>query len=313
MRRNNLGALEPFFNASDLLKMIPDAAKFAELSFIQIINIDSTNMDPSIWTKIAQTIINNESKYDGFVITHGTDTMAYTSSALSYALININKPIILTGSQKPLEDIPSDAFNNLINAVIISTKIEKGVYIVFGQKILLGNRSTKINESELEPFDSLMVPPAGMIKLKPEISNMFIFKKNKNTLTNINFDSNIIIVKIMPGLSKENLEKIVFSNYKGIVLECYGPGNIPDSFTPFLNKAKKKNLPVIILSQCKEGSTKMHLYEVGRQVFVRGGIPGRDMTVEAASTKLMWILAQTRDIKKIRKLFLTNIAGEITV
>lgn len=314
MRRNGSGSLEPFHSAKDLSNMIPnEAKKFAQLSYIQIINIDSTNMDPSIWTILSKTIIENIDSYDGFVITHGTDTMAYTASALSFSLNDFNKPIILTGSQKPLEDIPSDAFNNLINAIIVATKIEKGIFIVFGQKILQGNRSTKISESSLEPFDSPMVPPAGMIKLEPEINNIFTFENNVKSSKNINFDSNIITVKVTPGLSNENLEKIFFSGYRGVILESYGPGNIPDSLMPFINKAKEKDLPVVILSQCNEGMTKMHLYEVGRQAFVGGGIPGGDMTIEAASTKLMWILAQTRDINKIKQLFKTNIAGEVTI
>ena len=167
IRKNRSGALEPFHYAKDLLKMVPEATRFAELSFIDVINIDSTNMDPSIWTKIAEIIIKNKDNYDGFVVTHGTDTMSYTASALSYVLHNFNKPIILTGSQKPLEDIPSDAPNNLINAIIVATKVKKSVLIVFGQKILLGNRSTKISESDLEPFDSPMVKPIGIIRIEP--------------------------------------------------------------------------------------------------------------------------------------------------
>ncbi|PIP63800.1 hypothetical protein CO165_01430 [Candidatus Roizmanbacteria bacterium CG_4_9_14_3_um_filter_33_18] len=313
MKKNKSGALEPFHDANDLIKMVPEVEKFANFSFIQLVNIDSTNMDPLIWTKITKTIIEKKMDYDGFVITHGTDTMAYTASALSYALHNINKPIIITGSQKPLKDIPSDAPNNLINAVIAATQMKGGVLIVFGQKILQGNRSTKISESDLEPFDSPMVPPVGIIRLEHEINNIYIQKNHKDFLNNINFDSNIITVKITPGLSNKNLEKIFFSGYKGVILESYGPGNIPDSLMPFINKAKENDLPVIILSQCKNGVTKMSLYEVGRQAFVGGGIPGGDMTIEAASTKLMWGLAQTRDIKKIKELFATNIAGEVTI
>lgn len=273
MRKNSSGALEPFHYAKDLLKMVPEAARFAELSFIDVINIDSTNMDPSIWTKIAETIIKNKDNYDGFVITHGTDTMSYTASALSYALHSFNKPVILTGSQKPLEDIPSDAPNNLINAIIVATKVEKGVLIVFGQKILQGNRSTKVSESDLEPFDSPMISPTGIIRLEPEINNLTYFN-NINLPENIEFDSNIISIKITPGLTKNQLDKIT-TNCHGIILEGYGPGNIPNTLMPFFNYAKDKELPIIVLSQCRDGITKMHLYEVGRQAFVGGGNTGR--------------------------------------
>jgi len=313
MKRNKNKALEPFHNPNDLLKFHPEVSKFAQISTIEIINIDSTNVEPTLWTKIAEIIFANQNKYDGFVITHGTDTMAYTASALSYAICKVGKPIVLTGSQKPFEDIPTDAKNNLINAVIVATKLSQGVYIVFGQKILQGNRTTKISESNLEAFDSPMVSPVGSIQLETEIHNQYLNKDNKNISFNIKFNPNIISIKITPGLINFNLEKTILKKYDGIILEGYGPGNIPDSLMSFLYKAKKQELPVIILSQCKNGVTKMNLYEVGRQAVVGGGIPGGDMTIEAATTKLMWILPQTKDIKKIKKLFLTNIAGEITV
>lgn len=310
---NKNGVLAPFYNADDLLNFVPQLNKLATISVIQLANIDSTNVEPKFWTKLSETIIENKDKYDGFVITHGTDTMAYSASAISFTLSFINKPIVFTGSQKPIADIASDAPNNLINAVLVSLKLESGIVIVFGTKILQGNRSTKISESNLEAFDSLMASPLGGIKLEPEIYSTYGNEKQKNTIENIDFDPNIIIVKLTPGLSNENLEKIIFSNnFHGIILEGFGAGGIPDSLMPFLNKAKEKELPVIILSQCKNGVTKMNLYAVGQQALVGGGIPGGDMTIEAASTKLMWILAQTRDIKKIRKLFATNVAGEVT-
>ncbi|MEK7177632.1 MAG: asparaginase [Patescibacteria group bacterium] len=314
MKRNKNGALVPFYNVKDLLDFVPQLDQLAEISVIQLINIDSTNIEPKFWTILAETIKENIDKYDGFVITHGTDTMAYTASAISFALSDINKPIIFTGSQKPISDIASDAPNNLINSVLVTLKVKRGIIIVFGTKILQGNRTSKINESNLDAFDSPFVDRLGTIKLEPEIRTNLITAGKNNISNNINFDPNIIIVKISPGLSSNGLENIVLSNnYHGLILEGFGPGNIPDVLMPFLNKAKERELPVVILSQCKNGMTKMNLYAVGQQALVGGGIPGGDMTIEAASTKLMWILAQTRDIKKIKQLFLTNIAGEITL
>lgn len=314
MKRNKKGALSPFYNVKDLLNFVPQLDQLAEISVIQLVNIDSTNIEPKFWTILAKTIKENIDKYDGFVITHGTDTMSYTASAISFALSNINKPIIFTGSQKPIFDIDSDATSNLINAVIVASKFNIGVSIVFGTKILQGNRSSKINESNLDAFDSPFVNQLGTIKLEPEIRTNSITTGKNNISNNINFDPNIIIVKISPGLSRHGLENIVLSNnYHGLILEGFGPGNIPDTLMLFLDKAKEKEFPIIMLSQCQNGMTKMNLYEVGQQAVVGGVIEGGDMTVEAASTKLMWILAQTRDIKKIKQLFLTDIAGEVTV
>ncbi|VVA44114.1 conserved hypothetical protein [Candidatus Roizmanbacteria bacterium] len=313
MKRNKKGALAPFYNAKDLLNFVPQLNQLAEISVIQLVNIDSTNIEPKFWTILSKTIKENVNKYDGFVITHGTDTMSYTASAISFALNNINKPIIFTGSQKPITDIPSDAISNLINAVIVASKFNIGVSIVFGPKILRANRTTKVSESTLDAFDSPFVEQLGTIKLEPEINLDMVTKNKDNISNNINFDSNIIVIKIIPGLSNANLEEMILSKYHGIILECYGHGNIPDSLMPFLNKAKAQQLPVVILSQCKTGVTKMNLYAVGEQAVLSGAIPGGDMTVEAASIKLMWILAQTRDIKKIKKLFATDIVGEITI
>jgi L-asparaginase len=313
MKRDKNGALVPFYNVKDLLNFVPQLDQLAKISVIQLANIDSTNIEPKFWTVLAETIKENIDKYDGFVITHGTDTMSYTASAISFALSDINKPIIFTGSQKPIFDIASDAPNNLINSVLVALKVKRGSIIVFGTKILQGNRSSKINESNLDAFDSPFVDKLGTIKLEPEIRTDSIITGEINISNSLNFDPNIITIKLVPGLSNSSLEKIIFSNnYHGVIIEGFGPGNIPDSLMSFLNKAKEKELPVVVLSQCKNGMTKMNLYAVGQQAVAGGVMPGGDMTVEAASTKLMWILSQTRDIKKIKQLFLTNITGEMT-
>jgi L-asparaginase len=313
MKRNKKGVLTPFYNAKDLLNFVPQLNQLAEISVIQLANIDSTNIEPKFWTTLAETIKENIGKYDGFVITHGTDTMAYTASAISFALQGINKSIIFTGSQKPLEDIPSDASSNLINSVLVASQYKLGSCIVFGQKILQGNRATKISESSLDPFDSPMALPLGNILLEPQITSSYRLKTHKNLTFNIKFDPNIIVIKITPGLSYKNFDFIFNENLHGIILEGFGPGNIPKILIPSLKKAKIKEIPVIILSQCKKGITKMHLYQVGHAALDAGAIPGGDMTVEAALTKLMWVLAQTQDIKKIKQLFQINIAGEITI
>jgi len=313
MKRNKSGALVPFYNAKDLLNFVPQLKQLADISVIQLANIDSTNIEPKFWTILAETIKENIDKYDSFVITHGTDTMAYSASAISFTLHNIDKPIIFTGSQKQVTDIVSDASNNLINAVMVSSKLKSGIVIVFGTKILQGNRATKISESTLDAFDSPMVLPLGNISLEPQITSLYRLKTYKNITFNTKFDPDIAVIKIIPGLSYKNLDFVFNENLHGLILEGFGPGNIPKILIPFLKKAKTKELPVIILSQCKKGITKMHLYEVGHAALDAGALPGGDMTIEAASTKLMWILAQTRDIKKIKKLFQTNIAGEVTI
>lgn len=313
MQRNKKGVLAPFYNAKNLINFVPQLNQLADISVIQLVNIDSTNIEPKFWTTLAKTIKENIGKYDGFVITHGTDTMAYTASAISFALHNIDKPIIFTGSQKPITDIPSDASNNLINAVIVASKFKTGASIVFGPKILRANRSTKVSESTLDAFDSPIVSPLGIISLEPLITSSYLPKIKKTSSFNMTFDPNIAVIKIIPGLSHKNLNYIINKDFHGLILEGFGPGNIPKTLLPFLGKAKDQNLPVIILSQCIKGVARMQLYKVGKDALKAGAIPGEDMTIEAASTKLMWLLSQTQDINKIRQLFQTNIAGEITI
>ncbi len=314
MKKDKKGVLIPFHKSNILLQQVPFLNKIAQIKIEEVTNIDSTNMKPSLWTKLAHLIEEHYHNFDSFIITHGTDTMAYTASALSFALRNLNKPVIFTGSQKPIDDIPTDAGNNLINSILLATKDLAGVCIVFGSKILRGNRATKISESSLDAFESPMVLPIGEISLEPKLTDSYK-KKQKNNLSlfcQADFDENIIIAIITPGLNSAYLEKIV-DDCKGIILAAFGPGNIPDTLLPFFQKARKLSLPVIILSQCQKGITQMQLYKVGQQALKAGAIPGNDMTIEAASAKLMWILAQTKDIRKIGQAFNKSYSGEVTI
>lgn len=313
MKRNKEGLLAPFYKGNSLLKKVPYLTQIAQISVKEVVNIDSSNIEPLFWSKLAAIIKDNYYKYDGFIITHGTDTMAYTASALSFALRNLNKPVIFTGSQKSFDDIPTDAVGNLVNSILVATYDIAGVFIVFGSKILYGNRSTKVSESNLDAFDSPMVIPVGEISLEPKLN---IFPKKiriKNPLIcKADFDKNVISIMVTPGLNTMYLEKML-NVCKGIILVAYGPGNIPSGLLTFLKKAREFKKPVIIISQCKKGNTKMELYEVGYQALKYGAIPGNDMIIESAITKLMWLLGQNYDIDKIKQAFNTNYSGEVTL
>ena len=313
MKRNKSGALTPFYDANDLLHFVPQLQDLAKISIIKLANMDSTNIDPLFWTLLAKTIEKEESEYDGFVIAHGTDTMAYTASAISFALQKIKKPVVFTGAQKPIQDIPSDAVPNLLNSTVVASKFALGVCIVFGSKILQGNRATKMSESSLDAFDSPMVAPIGKISLDPQIGDNYNLSKKKSDYFHKEFDPNVLVVQLVPGIQKKYLESIIELDIHGIIFEAFGPGNIPKQLLPFLHQAEKRDIPIIILSQCRQGITRMQLYEVGREALAAGAIPGSDMTVESASTKLMWILSQTRDIRKIRNLYKKNISGEMSI
>ena len=317
MARKKDGSLAPAHSAKDLLGMFPEVKEIADLDYEFIVNIDSTNMHPGIWTKLAAKIKQKYADYDGFVITHGTDTMAFTASALSFALQNLSKPIVLTGAQKPPSDIASDAKNNLLNAVQVATLPIPEVCIVFGTEILRGNRTQKRSEVKLNAFWSPVALPLGAINLKPELINGRIYRSKSARLKyKLKFDPQVMFYQIFPGLSPKYVDMAIKNNCRGIILNSYGAGNVPNlkySLIPVIKKAVEKNIPVVITTQCVEGSAQMLLYEVGYAALKAGAISGLDMTAEAAVTKLMWVLAQTKDMKKIKRMMQTNYAGEITL
>jgi len=309
------GVLVPADSANDLLAMVPGIEELAEFDYEFVANIDSTNMTPGLWKKLAGVIYEKYDNYCGFVIAHGTDTMAYTASALSFALLNLSKPVIMTGAQKPIFDLASDAQNNLINAVKVALTGIPEVAIVFGSKVLRGNRAQKFSESKLNAFRSPVALPLGCIALEPEIYRERILPASGRPLEfKPDFESQVMFYQIFPGLDPKYIEAAIDCGVKGIILNSYGAGNVPNgdiSLIPLIKSAVAKNIPVVVATQCAEGSTKM-IYEVGLAAAEAGAISAFNMTSEAAVTKLMWVLAQTRDLEKIKQMMQANLCGEIT-
>ena len=318
MKRNEHGALEPTKKVEDLTKISPEIKTIVDLDSVFVTNIDSTNMQPSHWSKIAKTIYDNYDKYDGFVITHGTDTMAYTASALSFALQNLNKPIVLTGSQMPPGDLATDAHVNLINACRVAAMNLRGVIICFGTRILQGNRSKKWSEVSQDAFVSHLTPDIGEIATTIQIAKDAPKKlpNPKKLLLKNKFEEEVLQITLLPGMNPDFIERVIETNHlKGIILESFGAGNVPtkeNSFIPLIKKATKIGIPVIVTTQCAGGtSSHMLTYEVGYEAIKAGAIPARDMTAECAATKLMWVLAQTQNIKEIKKKIIHNYTGEL--
>lgn len=310
-------ALKPQLTAEDLLMYEKQLQEEFLIETKTIANIDSTNMQPHHWTHIAETIEEQYLNYDGFVITHGTDTMAYTASALSFALKNLGKPVVLTGSQVPPEMLGGDGLLNLIHACQVATMDFAEVAIVFGTKILRGNRSLKISESERNAFISPVFPELGSIRLQPELTYPNVRRRHNGKISlRKEFTGNVAVIKCVPGMSPELLDALIKNaDIDGLILESFGPGNLPsdeNSLLPSIKIAQKKKIPVLISTQCIYGTTRMYLYEIGQQVMRLGVIPTRDMTPETAYVKLKWVLAQTKDLKKIREIFEEDVAGEVS-
>lgn len=317
------GALKAF-NFSKLLQRIPELKQLdCEIETFSFENpIDSSNMNPEKWGEIASIIEENYSEFDGFVVLHGSDTMSYSASALSFMLENLAKPVVFTGSQLPIGDLRTDAKENLITAIQIASLQHNGkpviaeVCLYFEYKLYRGNRTTKINAEHFNAFTSPNYPPlveSGVhLNMRPEL---FLGKnKGKELLVHKYLDNNVAIVKMFPGMSEAVLSAIFnISNLKGIVLETYGSGNAPteDWFLSLLVKAINNGLHIINVTQCSGGSVNMGQYETSTGMKEIGVISGKDITTEAAITKLMYLLGQNIAPKEFKTVFETPLRGEI--
>lgn len=301
--------------AIEILKNIePRLTQIGDYDIEFIANIDSTNITPAEWDRILYAIKKNYKSYDGFVITHGTDTMAYTASALSIAIKGLGKPIVLTGAQIPGSKMESDARRNLVNAFRVAVMDISGVFIVFDERIILGSRATKASESRLDAFQSVNGEDAGEIKIEIKIKEWVKkrVKEEHDIEVEPGFESDIFVYTLSPGCDPSDLEFLLQNQkIKGIVIRGYGTGNIPYGFEGFFRKAREKGLPVIVTSQCLHGKTMMSVYDVGKRILELGGIEGYDQSLETLCVKLMWALRHCPD--KVKEVIHKNFTGEIVI
>ncbi|CAL4323816.1 asparaginase [Buchnera aphidicola] len=278
--------------------------------------IDSSNIRPKLWRKICKDIKKNYIKYDGFIILHGTDTMAYTASALSFALENLQKPVIITGSQIPLCEIRSDGFQNLLNSLLIAANYPiNEVTLFFNNKLYRGNRTTKTNSDGLTAFSSPNLSYLLKVSINIKcIKKKYFYNNQKKLIVHKIYNQPINIIFIYPGISHKIIKNIFLKPIKAVILYSYGSGNAPQEkkFLKELIKASNKNIIIINLTQCVFGTVNMKNYATGNSLFKIGVISGYDLTIEAALTKLQFLFSKNISIKKIKKNMQKNLRGELT-
>jgi L-asparaginase len=316
------GELKPFdFNS--LKNQIPELSKFdIDLSSVSFEKpIDSSNMQPWVWIEIAKIIKENYTKHDGFVVLHGSDTMSYTASALSFMLENLSKPVILTGSQLPIGTIRTDGKENLITAIeIAGTKQnEKAliteVCVYFEYKLYRGNRTFKYNSEHFDAFKSPNYPSLAEAGVDIEYNTHHLLVSNTTPFKiHTKLDNNVAVLRLFPGINVQTVNAILKAKgLRAVILETFGAGNASTDawFIKALEAAITKGIVIVNITQCLEGSVVQGMYETSTQLKKIGVISGADMTFESAVTKLMFLLGEYTNTKKVMQLFAKNLRGEM--
>lgn len=310
--------LAPQLASTEILKFVPSVNELCEVDTVQLFNIDSTNMMPAHWVKIAGAVEENYDRYDGFVILHGTDTMSYTAAALSYLIQNNAKPLVLTGSQRPIDKEITDAKRNLYDSFLYAADSEShGINIIFDGHVICGTRARKSRSQSFNAFSSINFPDIAVIrnnKIIRYIKEDFTDKDKRPEFYH-GLNDRIFLMKLIPGM-KPDIFDYIKDNYDAVIIESFGVGGVPcdenGSFAKAIHQWAALGKLIVMSTQVPYEGSDMEVYKVGYTIKEQYEVlESYDMTTEATVTKLMWILGQTNDAEAIRKLFYKQINHDL--
>ena len=306
--------LEP--HRSDVMEReLTQLRTYYDISVRDVMCLDSSNITPEEWQHIAREIFEHREGFDGIVVSHGTDTMAYTASAVTFMLPDIDVPVVFTGSQLPLRDVLSDGPDNLRTAFAMAATGKSGVFLAFDRKVMLGCRAVKVRASGFSAFESVNARYAGLVSNQGLVLDSGVLPRPTGPARLCpELSKDVFLLKLTPGLNPAVFDMLAAMGYKGIVVEAFGLGgiNVLGKGLRGIRRAVEDGISVVVTTQCLYDSSDLRVYQVGNKLLEMGVIQGRDMTSEAAMTKLMWAIGQGMTQEEIAKVFSESLAGEIT-
>lgn len=309
--------LAPALNGDELLSYLQETKEDIVIDCEDLLKLDSSNIQPEEWQLIAQRIYAGASQYDGIVLTHGTDTMAYTASALSFMLVGLRIPVIITGSQLPLSHPLSDGVDNIRVAFAAALSCLQGVYIAFNRKLMLGSRCVKVRTMGFDAFESVNVDPVGVVDARGlHLYEEMMIHPTQPLRLQMALCKNIMLIKLIPGMNPEIFDILLDHQYEGVVIEAFGAGGINFIRRDLIAKLEQlvsSGIAVVVCSQCLYEHSDFTIYETGQKALKQGVIQGYDMTSEACVTKLMCALGKSHDLIEVKRMFATNYVNEITL
>lgn len=299
-----------------LYRLLGSMTEQYDITIHDLFTIDSSNMQPEEWRMIAECVYERMKDYDGIVITHGTDTMAYTACSLSFMLENIAIPVVLTGSQLPLADPLSDGQENMRLALAMAATGHAGVYVAFNRKVILGSRAVKVRTTGFHAFESVNYPYVATVSsLGLEVREQYIPHSTRQCVLKPDMCTDVFLLKLIPGMNPAVFDMLMAMKIRGVVIEAFGIGGlsyIRRDLSSRIVDLLDAGISVVVCSQCLYERSDFSVYEVGKKALEHGVIEAFDMTSEACVTKLMWILGQTEDVNEVRTMFSHNYVNEIS-